>query len=616
MNTKITKQILSILFLVIFIFPNNTYSQTNPAINQQDIYDTIQNNQANGASNYASQGFSNDGLYGCAGGGFGSVGKAHAGGIFVPVSEEAVALNTHMLLYKECILDGVIARVRETMVAFMVKSTFNWVNNGNNGEPAFIINQKDFRLKTSDKVVRQFNEGDRTEVIFDDFRQDVRRSLARGYAQATRKPESAYAHTVPDDKKEEFTTFINGGGQFKWDMFLLAIQPQNNPLGAYSLALNQMLTDIDEKISDEYKELDWGQGYKSHKNCKQIPAGNGAYEEHCEIATPGANIKNIIDYVSLTGHRQTENADEIDELMGSLMSNIHTQILTSVGGLRGITESNGIGYGGGNTYGGGSYIDQIAGDAASRTRTEYTNVGTGVLSSAIATETTYGMSRKSSKDALEATAKQIEDKEKACWDGLIARAKSDSIKEVEQIACAGRQGGDLGGTDANGNCTIRGSAIVEIATSTITYSDLEQAKKDGTGPKEYDIVITARAADKVLIRTLRRNSVNSYTIIGQSISPLLRVVNQSVEDSVKALSVLTNLQASLASSNSPGNTRFVLEQVDQLVASGTLHKEGDTYTATAQHDKITETMKDLYDETVKNWDAGWCKPDNWRDQLK
>ena len=210
--TKTKRTLVSIVFFIIFFtvcipYFTNATSRPKPVL-VEEILEETQENLNQGASNYSQQGFSNDGLYGCAGGGFGSIGKAHAGGIFVPVSEEAVALNTQILLYKECILDGVVARVRETMVAFMLKSTFNWVNKNNNGQPAFITNQKEFRLETGDKVVKQFTEGDRTEVIFEGFRKQIRQSLARDYAQSTRKPESAYQHTIPDNKKEQFTQKI------------------------------------------------------------------------------------------------------------------------------------------------------------------------------------------------------------------------------------------------------------------------------------------------------------------------------------------------------------------------------------------------------------------------
>ncbi len=603
-TTNSTKYTTLILLALFFILPSGADAEGEETTQPGNIYNTIRNPEAPAIGQ---GGFSNDGLYGCQGGFQNSVGMEFAGGVFVPVSEQAVAHNTNVLVYKECILDGIVARIRETMVAFVIKSTLTWVTKGNDGSPAFVTSVKENRLSTSDKEQKKFVEGERTEVLFESFRQDIRVSLARGYAQATRKPESAYAHTVPDDKKEEFTQFIQGGGEFKWDMFLLAIQPQNNPLGAYSLALNQMLTDIDEKVSDEATELDWGQGFKSHKNCKQIPAGNGTYEEDCQIATPGTTIQNIVNYESLAGQRQLESADEIDELMGSLMSNIQTQILTSVGGLSGITQGAG---------GGSSYVDQIASDAAARTRTEYTDAGTSFLGKAIATETAYGFARKQSQETLEGTAEQIEAKENACWDGLIARAKADLIADVEEIACAARNNNNFGGTGQNGECTIQGTATIEILANTITYSNIIEAEENGTGRKEYDILITARAAGKVVTRTIHRHSNTSYALIGQNIAPLLRVVNEAVEDSVKALTILANLQANLLASNTPGNTRFVLQQVDQLVVAGALHKEGDIYTAQAQHEDTVDTMEDLYDDTVESWDAGWCNPEAWRDQVK
>ena len=76
------------------------------------------------------------------------------------------------------------------------------------------------------------------------------------------------------------------------------------------------------------------------------------------------------------------------------------------------------------------------------------------------------------------------------------------------------------------------------------------------------------------------------------------------------------MQDSLANSNSQGNTRFILEQVDQLVAAGTLHTESDVFQAETQKKKIVDAMEELYDDTVEAWDTGWCNPDNWRDNIQ
>ncbi len=602
-KTLITNQIVYMVILTVLAFPVFTNAQATvntDSIRPGDIEAREATLPLVGNSSSIPGDFSNDGLYGCEGGKYGSVGLAHARGPFVPVSEEAVALNTNILLYKECILDGVVARIRETMVAFMVKSTFNWVNQTNNGESAFVANQEEFRQSTADNVVKDSLEGSKTANICEPFRQDVRTTLARDYARSTRKPEDQYKCTVPDKDKDNYTAFLRGEGVFNLDTFAQALEPQNNPLTVYVMAQEQLKRDINNKLEDEYVELGWGEGYKSPKACKQIPAGNGIYEERCEITTPGANIKNIIDFVSLTGHRQTESADEIDELMGSLMSNIHTQILTSVGGLKGITDSIG---------GAASFVDQIASDASDKTEAEYTQAGIGLLTSAIATETAYGASRSSSKDKLEETAETLKAREGACWDRLVAQAKLDLIEEAVALACADIRPTDFGAS-TNTECTITGSAV--SSDNTEPNADNNADENDTTS----DIVITANAAGKTVTATLERHNNNSFTKIAQNILPLLRVVSQSVTDSTNALSILAGLQLNLSTSNTPGNTRFVLGQVDQLVRAGKLHKEADIYIAQEQHSQITTTMDSLIDETTRQWEQGWCNPANWRDQIK
>lgn len=580
---------LIIAALVLLIAPTSVGAE----ITVQDI----ENNISGGAGTYNYQGFSNDGVYGCGGSVNNSIGKEVASGPFVPVSDDAISHNTNVLVYKECVLDGIANRVKESMVAFMEKASFKWINEGYNGEPAFVTNQADFRQQVGDKVVAEFTQGEGTANICAPFKRDVQETLQRTYAQATRQPQSIYSCTVPDEQMDEYEAFIQGNAPFSWDMFLQAVQPQNNALGISALSLNQMVSKISEKVSDEYRELDWGNGYKSAKSCKQVPAGNGTYEEHCEITTPGQNIVSLVNNLSQTPLDMTKNADEIDELMGSLMSNLHTQILTSLGGLRGITES---------TSGAASYLDQIANDSASRTRTEYTSAGTGYLTGAIAVETAYKTAREGSRTTLESAATRLTAKEGACWDGLIAQAKADLITQAEATACARITAG------TSTNCGIQGSATVTYSHNGSVYDDTATS----TRPSEYDIVITATAGSSVETATLHHTSTYVMSAISNNVTPLLTAVNQSIDSASRALAVLLGLQTSLAGSNSTGNTRFVLEQVDQLAAAGVLHSEGDVSQAQSQSGQISEAMQQMVQETTTTWDAGWCKPTSWRDQIK
>ncbi len=561
----ITKQALLILSILAITLPAQLLAQAA--------------SQPGDTGNPVPRVYGNDGILDCSGSPQNSVGWEQARGVFVPVSENAVAHNTNVLVYKECILDGIASKVSESMVAFMTKSTLNWANNTPDGEPAFVRNYKDFRDTISNKVVDDFVTGARTEGIFEPYREDIRETLAKSHARFTNTPEDVYRSTIPEDKEADVVNFLEGRGEFSWDTFLLTIQPQNNPVGALTLSLRQLLEDKTEKITDAYREVDQGQGFKPVKNCEQVPAGNGTYEEICNIVTPGSSIKDIVNYTLLTGQRQTENADELDELVGSLMSNIHTRIVTSAGGLRGITNSDyGI-----------SYLDQVVQDAAAGAQVAYTDVGLNFLARSIETERDYKSARESSFRILDAIIEQLKRKESACWTDIVTRAEIDIIDEA-------------GAT----------SATITNSTSAPVYND----QGEEIEPTEYDITITAGAGSIAVSYTLRRHTDNSKNVIEDSVLPLVTMVRESVKKSEKALLLLNNFQTMLTSSNTQGNTNFVLNEVNQLVQMGALHSPADVSEARTQYEETITFVEGLYTQVEEQWDGGWCDPENWRGHIK
>ncbi|MEK7155884.1 MAG: hypothetical protein AAB734_03320, partial [Patescibacteria group bacterium] len=56
---------------------------------------------------------SRDGIFGCRAAQYANIGTLTAiGGVYVPVTDAAVTLNTGYLVYKECVLDGVVAMIK------------------------------------------------------------------------------------------------------------------------------------------------------------------------------------------------------------------------------------------------------------------------------------------------------------------------------------------------------------------------------------------------------------------------------------------------------------------------------------------------------------------------
>ncbi len=527
-------------------------------------------------------GFSNVGLYSCEGGKFGSVGMDRAQGAFVPVSDQAVTTNTNILLYKECILDGVVARLRESLIAQMAKETLEMASGQTTGEPAFITNLAKTRDELKQKVTKEFVESSNTDVICEPFREDIKKTLLLKTDQEINAPEEAYRCNVPSEDAEDFKNFSQGKGRFSKDLYLKYISPQNNPLLVFTTVNDQLESAIEQKINDEFTILGWGNGFKSKTAKRRIPSGNGEFEEVEEIVTPGSVIQEIVTYSSLTGQRQLENADEADELIGSLMSNIHTQILTSVRGLKGIADS---------INGGLSFLDRIVQDSASRTRDQYISAGSGLLANAIITESEYNTARKASLTRINSAITELQTQDGACWGALVAEAKVDLLSEL---------GIDNGTAVSNMDTEVEFYPEDPIDTQIVTT----------------DIDITASGGGRTTSTTLLRTTKYYLSAIATDILPLLSTVQQDVLDSDTALSMLIDLQSRLAQATTPNETRQILGEVDQLVSSGQLHKTADVYIAQDQHSQILSFMSDLLSETSNIWGQSWCDPTNWRDQVK
>src|SRR3989338_4504606 len=76
-----------------------------------------------------------------------SVGSmAATGGVYVPVADATVELNTGILVYKECILREIIVRQREAATAAFGKRAAIGIQTGRDGRPQYVVNQAQERL--------------------------------------------------------------------------------------------------------------------------------------------------------------------------------------------------------------------------------------------------------------------------------------------------------------------------------------------------------------------------------------------------------------------------------------------------------------------------------------
>src|SRR5213079_97470 len=107
------------------------------------------------ASAQSDGGFSRQGIFGCSRNAValsGSVGAFSAtGGVFVPVADFTVELNTGTLVYLECVLRGIVDRESESANAADINKRVQFITSGNGGNAYFITQPSTELLNYSDQ---------------------------------------------------------------------------------------------------------------------------------------------------------------------------------------------------------------------------------------------------------------------------------------------------------------------------------------------------------------------------------------------------------------------------------------------------------------------------------
>ena len=391
----------------------------------QDILNQLNNPTTTASS--VSQGFSRDGVYGCTGASYGAVGMQGPGGAHVPTFDDAVFDQERLLTYKECLLDGIVNSMRETLISFIIKSIVRWTNQGFEGNPSYVTNIPLHLLeRISDPVAERYITGSATQNISDAYRRDVRVALARGYSENTRNPDAVLGCDVDSNQIQalEDNDFYGAGG---WRTIQSALfNPGCNRTFVLFDAQNRLDQELIGEREREMTQLQWGNGFRTVERDRTIDLGADTSTTIRRVVTPGFMIAEHLRQTIGTGLRQSENADEIDEIISALMANIGTEMLTDIEGLSGLSSSFGAQ---------GSYIDRLANDSAARTRGNMTGAAAGIMNNVLRIEQEYIQVRQGSAGVLSQARQQLETWERTCWVGILDQARTDLRNRVEQRAC-------------------------------------------------------------------------------------------------------------------------------------------------------------------------------------
>jgi len=268
-----------------------------------------------------------------------SAGEAVVISTFEGISSYSLAY----ISFKESILDSLAWFAAKALIKHMTRSIVNWINSGFEGNPSFVTDIGGFLTDVVDAEIGKFIEGSELGFLCDPFQLQIRLSLALKYGQLEDQISCRLSEVV--DNVDDFISGTAGsfqkGGWRGW--FQLTVQ--DNPYNRYLEAETALQIRIAGATFESTKELDFGKGFFSWKEC--TPRGTVG-DVDCEIVTPGSFIESQLELVAGSGIRQLELADEINEIVGALAVQLIGQVFSSAGGgVSGLSRRSNAG---GNTY--------------------------------------------------------------------------------------------------------------------------------------------------------------------------------------------------------------------------------------------------------------------------
>lgn len=482
-------------------------------------------------------GFTRDGIFGCNAAQYGgSPGTTAAiSGTYVPVADAGVTLNTGVLVYKECVLEGIAARMSESVTASIAKSGIVAFQNGRQTYDASgnlvqgplhpqILSQD--QLAERDRVTALALQGSAVNGLHPALKEDVRRAVARGYYNSTRRGSSALSCPYAD-----LQNALDGRPTSVWDALEAYQNPACSPVSAYILTENYVAYQGNTAVNEMMQRLDWNGGIYDITTIDE--------SGRTVVQTPGRFVGAAQEQFITSGFRQAESAKDIDQMVGALFAGMSAEIIRSNRGLAGLTQPIG------NQP---SYLDQVTSAAQQGLRTAINNAAIAILRDAQLVEKAYGDIMRGILDQMTGTQTNFQAAEKQCWAAIIQKTCAQGTLKADGTCTAISTGCT---TDSNGTQTCPVSGQLKVATSTI-----------------YSQAAIANSSVFSLLPTVERNVQVSDNAIKLFVT-LIEGVNGAASQS-------TQLQAQL--------------QLESLISQGLIHKQSDLDQAIASKKAIDAAL--------------------------
>jgi hypothetical protein len=259
---------------------------------------------------------------------------------------------------KELVLDRIFYNLAQKTLQKMTGDILNFINTGGpNGEPMFITDFSDYMQEINDEVAQEFIYGDQLDSVCEPFEINIRIALATNYQLGQKGGLQKRLACTIDKNGIDLNAFYKGtfsastgNWSSHWSNFFETIlNPQQTLLGGYIEAEGELETQANTARWEALMEQK--DGMKPVKAC----TGSGTTGK-CDIRTPASAILAQMEDALGAPMQSILNADEFDEIIGSLFGNLANQALSGANGLLGLNDKI---YG---TGGNQNYFDAIKND--------------------------------------------------------------------------------------------------------------------------------------------------------------------------------------------------------------------------------------------------------------
>lgn len=263
----------------------------------------------------------------------------------------------------------------------VVDSTVVWMQNGFEGNPAFVNNPGQYFGNIANGVVGT----ELNRIAGGNLCAPFQAQIVLALRQATIGPDYTPQCTLTGigaNLQDFYEGFSKGGGWDTW--FKVTQSTTNNPYDVYFESQNSILAKANSAVNDALQTVSWGQGFKSLAPCLKknvAPPENlrlsyengdrqaavtiklnypdwnpglpdGACIKRGDVQTPGATIKTHLDAALPANNfiAQITTADQFDKLISALLNGLSKRFIFGEKGLLGKAPAGSSG--GGGTTGG------------------------------------------------------------------------------------------------------------------------------------------------------------------------------------------------------------------------------------------------------------------------